>query len=208
MKSLLIEIGVEEIPAGYIIPALNAFKKNILAALDKSRIDHGPARIMGTPRRLVLFVKSVGDMQKAQSSTITGPPEKIAFDAEGNPKIPAEKFAAKAGISLEDIEVADMPKGRYLTATIQEKCETSILILESMLESQILAIPFPKRMRWGDLSISFARPIICLVGLLGDTVLNFEVGNIKSSNLIFGHPFMSPGKYRLPSADQYVEVVE
>ncbi len=208
MNTLLIEIGAEEIPAGYIIPALNAFKNNILKALDKSRIDHGQARIMGTPRRLTLVVDTVSEMQKAQTSTITGPPEKIAFDADGNPKIPAEKFAAKAGIKIDEIKVADTPKGRYLTATIEEKCETTVSILEGMLDSQILAMPFPKRMRWGDLSISFARPIISLIGLLGDTVLNFKVGNIKSSNLTFGHQFMSPGRYKIPSADQYVEVVE
>ncbi|RLC20895.1 MAG: hypothetical protein DRH93_12845, partial [Deltaproteobacteria bacterium] len=64
MNKLLIEIGTEEIPAGYIIPALGSFKDKILLALDKSRIDHGEPRILGTPRRLVLMVEDVGDMQK------------------------------------------------------------------------------------------------------------------------------------------------
>ncbi|MBU2452723.1 MAG: glycine--tRNA ligase subunit beta, partial [Proteobacteria bacterium] len=56
MNTLLIEIGSEEIPAGYIIPALDAFKNKILVSLDKSRIDHGIAQTFGTPRRLVLMV--------------------------------------------------------------------------------------------------------------------------------------------------------
>jgi len=77
-----------------------------------------------------------------------------------------------------------------------------------MLEKQILSIPFPKRMRWGDLSISFARPITSLLGLLGDKILDFSVGNIKSSNKIFGHQFMSPGKFTVDSAQNYSKVVK
>ena len=208
MNKLLIEIGTEEIPAGYIIPALNAFKAKILASLDKSRINYGEPQTFGTPRRLVLMVENVVDMQNAKTSTITGPPEKIGFDANGNPTIAAEKFASKAGVAIDQIKVEDTKKGRYLTAVIEEKCESSVSILESILEKQILSIPFPKRMRWGDLSISFARPIISLVGLLGEKILDFKVGNIKSSSRIFGHQFMYPGKYKVESADDYIKVAE
>ncbi|MBU1193889.1 MAG: glycine--tRNA ligase subunit beta [Proteobacteria bacterium] len=208
MNTLLIEIGSEQIPAGYIVPALEAFSKQILDMLDSARIDHGQALTLGTPRRLVLMVKDVGDMQNVQTSTITGPPEKIAFDKEGNPTVPAQKFAQKAGIPLDQITVEDTPKGRYLTAVVQETCESAITILEQILEKAILSIPFPKSMRWGDLSISFARPIISLTGLLGSKCLDFGVGNIRSSSFIFGHQFMNPEKYELESADAYVKTAE
>jgi len=208
MNTLLIEIGSEEIPAGYIVPALNAFEKNILAALDKSRIDHGSAHILGTPRRLVLMVENVADTQKSKTSTVTGPPEKVGFDENGNPTIAAEKFAAKAGVAIDQIKVEETKKGRYLTAVIEEKCDTAAAILEGILEKEILSLPFPKRMRWGELSISFARPIISLLGLLGETLLDFKVGNINSSPYIFGHQFMHPGRYKVASADKYVEVVQ
>ncbi|CCK80382.1 glycine--tRNA ligase subunit beta [Desulfobacula toluolica] len=208
MNTLLIEIGSEEIPAGYIIPALDAFKENILSALDKSRIDHGIAHTLGTPRRLALIIEDLADMQTARTSTITGPPERVGFDENGNPTLAAEKFASKARVAVDQIKVEETPKGRYLTAVIEEKCESSVSILESILEHEILSIPFPKRMKWGDLSISFARPIISLVGLLGDKILDFKVGNIKSSPRIFGHPFMCPGKHKIESADDYIAVAE
>jgi glycyl-tRNA synthetase beta chain len=208
MNTLLIEIGTEEIPAGYLIPALNAFKENILSALDNFRIDHGNARIYGTPRRLALMVEDVAEMQNEKTSIITGPPERVGFDEGGNPTIAAEKFAEKAGIPLDQITVQDTPKGRYLTAVVGEKCQSCVSILESILAKQILSLPFPKSMRWGDLTISFARPIISLVGLLGEEKLDFKVGNIKSNSYIFGHPFMHPGKYNVKSADTYVQVVE
>ncbi|SDT98856.1 glycine--tRNA ligase subunit beta [Desulfobacula phenolica] len=208
MNTLLIEIGSEEIPAGYIIPALDAFKENILSALDKSRIDHGIAHTLGTPRRLALIIEDLADMQTARTSTITGPPERVGFDENGNPTLAAEKFASKARVAVDQIKVEETPKGRYLTAVIEEKCESSVSILESILEYEILSIPFPKRMKWGDLSVSFARPIISLVGLLGDKILDFKVGNIKSSPRIFGHPFMCPGKHKIESADDYIAVAE
>jgi len=208
MDTLLIEIGTEEIPAGYINPALDAFKKNILLALGNFRIDHGNARTLGTPRRVTLIVENVADMQNPKTTTITGPPEKVGFDEKGNPTIAAEKFAAKAGLSLDEIKVQETKKGRYLTAVVAEECQSRVSILEGVLEKQILSIPFPKSMRWGNLSISFARPIISLLGLLGEQKLDFKVGNIKSVSYTLGHPFMHPGKYKVKSAATYNEVLE
>lgn len=208
MTTLLIEIGAEEIPAGYIAPALDTFKNNMQKALEKARIKQGDATVMGTPRRLVLCIENVADTQSEKTSVVTGPPEKVAFDGDGNPTIAARKFADKAGIPVDQLDIKDTPKGRYLTAVVEETCASAVSILESILEKQILAIPFPKSMRWGDQSISFARPVISLVGLLGETVLNFKVGEIAASNKIFGHPFMNPGAVEVPSADQYVRIAE
>lgn len=206
METLLIEIGAEEIPAGYIIPALNAFSKTILSELDKARIDHGEAQTFGTPRRLALMVEKVALTQKAQTSTITGPPAKVGFDADGKPTIAAQKFAQKAGISVDKIEVVTTEKGEYLTAVVEEECIETSLFLEGILEKAILSIPFPKSMRWGDLSISFARPIISLTGFLGKQALTFSVGNITSSNTIMGHSFMHPGAHPLSCADDYAQI--
>jgi len=208
MNTLLIEIGCEEIPAGYIIPALTTFKNNILKALAKSRIEHGEAKILGTPRRLTLMVANVAETQNPLTSTLTGPPERIGFDENHKPTIAAQKFAAKAGVGIDDIKIADTSKGKYLTAVVEEICESSVVILEKMLEKQILGIPFPKSMRWGSQTISFARPIYSLTGLLGDQVLSFSVGNVLSSNQIFGHRFMNPKSQTLQTADNYEQLLE
>ena len=208
MDTLLIEIGCEEIPAGYIVPALQAFRDNLLDALDRNRIAHGNARILGTPRRLALTVEEVAATQAAQTSTLTGPPEKVGFDDKGNPTLAAEKFAQKAGIPVEQIVVEETDRGRYLTAVVEESCESAAVIIEQILPKHILSMPFPKSMRWGSLSISFARPIISLTGLLGEKVLNFKVGNIDSGNSVFGHQFMNPGPHVIASADHYEQVLE
>lgn len=208
MNTLLIEIGCEEIPAGYIIPALTLFKNNMVEALDTFRIDHGAAKIMGTPRRLTLVVEGVAGFQNPKTSVLTGPPEKVGFDAKGKPTLAARKFADKAGIPVDQIQVADTDRGRYLTALVEESCEASAAILEQILEKQILAISFPKSMRWGSQTISFARPIISLVGLLGTQGLNFSVGAVVSANQVFGHRFMNPEAHALERADGYEALLE
>ncbi|MBI9088219.1 MAG: glycine--tRNA ligase subunit beta [Desulfobacterium sp.] len=207
MNNLLIEIGAEEIPAGYILPALTAFRDALSAALTAARIEHGKTTIYGTPRRLALKVADLPEMQAAKKTTLTGPPERIAFDKDGNPTVPAQKFAEKAGVSLEEITIVDTDKGRYLTAVVEESCESSATILEGLLPGLILNIPFPKSMRWGDLAISFARPITSLVGLLGKTVLDFTVGDIRSGSQVFGHFFMAHQKFDLKSSEDYVETL-
>ena len=97
MKSLLLEIGAEEIPAGYIEPALDALSSHLLNKLDKARIAHGPAKTFGTPRRLVLYAPQLEDRQEDVSREVVGPPKNIAFDAGGRPTKAALVFAEKNG---------------------------------------------------------------------------------------------------------------
>lgn len=208
MNTLLIEIGSEEIPAGYILPALDSFKKSILLSLNNFRIDYKNAYTFGTPRRLALIVENVADKQKENIATIIGPPEKIGYNEDGMPTIAAQKFALKNKISVDKIQIQEFNKGRYLVATIKEESKSSVSILEDILEKSVLSIPFPKRMRWANLDINFARPIISLTGFLGSKVLDFTVGNIKSSAYVFGHQFMNPKKYKIESSCQYEKVLE
>ncbi len=208
METLLIEIGVEEIPAGYIVPALKAFKKSLLAAMAKKRIETGKCEYFGTPRRLALIVENVAPEQKSQTSTIFGPPESVGFDKNGKPTKAAYGFAKKAGIDVDKITIVQQKKGKYLTACVKEKAISSAVILEKILPEQILLIPFPKVMKWGDLPILFTRPIISLTGLLGKKVLNFKIGNVESSSFVFGHQFMYPDKYIIESAEDYCPTLE
>jgi glycyl-tRNA synthetase beta chain len=207
MSDLLIEIGAEEIPAGYIVPALTAFRESLLSAMVKARINHGAARVYGTPRRLALIIDNVADTQAAKTSTVMGPPARVGYDKDGKPTIAAEKFAQKAGVALSDVIITQTEKGEYLTAVKEEACLSAVDILADVLPGLILNIPFPKRMRWGSLSISFARPIISLAALLGETVIPFSVGNISSSNEVFGHFFMHPGKFTVASPGDYRELL-
>ncbi|MDI6795629.1 MAG: glycine--tRNA ligase subunit beta, partial [Desulfatibacillaceae bacterium] len=93
MDSLLFEIGTEEIPAGYISPALDWLAETLSQRLATLRIDCGKIRTYGTPRRLAVLAQSVAPRQKPVESLVLGPPSKVAFDGAGKIAIPGEKFA-------------------------------------------------------------------------------------------------------------------
>ncbi|MDL1967471.1 MAG: glycine--tRNA ligase subunit beta [Deltaproteobacteria bacterium] len=207
MDNLLLEIGTEEIPAGYIKSALNALSSMLLKKLADGRIEHGTAETFGTPRRLVFEVKNVSDRQRPLTTEVTGPPASIGFDEQGKPTIAAEKFAEKIGVSVKDIIIKETKKGTYLCATKIESGLKTELLLKSILPDVITAIPFPKTMRWADLSVEFARPVHTILALLGNKIIPFMVWNIKSSRYTLGHSFMQPGRIKISNPDEYIKTL-
>jgi len=205
MNTLLVEIGAEEIPAGYIAPALKSFSALLSAGMSAARLDHGSFRTFGTPRRLVVEVSDVAEKQKALSAEVTGPPARIGFDADGNPTVAAKKFAEKVGVPVGRLKIVKTGKGEYLCARRVERGLAARTVLKNILPEVITAISFPKTMHWADLDIFFARPITSVLALLGDKVVSFAVGNIKSNRLTCGHSFMQPGRIRLEAPGDYIE---
>ncbi len=208
MARLLIEIGTEEIPAGYIDPALNAFCDHLMRHLDENRIAHGAARVYGTPRRLSLLVEDVAVRQAPQTTELVGPPARIAFDENGRPTVAARKFAEKNNVPPNRLSIIETEKGRYAGARRTDRGKATRSILKDSLPGIILSIPFPKTMRWAGLSIHFARPIHSLLALLDKQVISCVVGDIKSGRHTFGHRFLHPKKIKLADTTGYLEQLE
>jgi len=205
MDNLLLEIGSEEIPAGYIEPALTALASGLLKKMSEARIEHGRAVVYGTPRRLAVEVTDVASRQKSLTTEIIGPPERVGFDEQGKPRVAAEKFAEKVGIPVNRLTIKKTEKGTYLCGKKMEPGLATRTILKDILPELILATPFPKTMRWADLSIAFARPIHSILALLGDKIVSFNLGRIKSGRYTYGHSFMSPGRIRIAASGDYKE---
>ncbi len=208
MKSLLLEIGTEEIPAGYIEPALESLSSTLLQKMADTRIEYGSAKVFGTPRRLAIEVKDVAGKQKALTSEVMGPPEKVGFDDNGKPTTAAIKFAEKVGVSVNALTIKETSKGRYVCARVSERGLATRTLLKTILPEVILATPFPKTMKWAELNIFFARPIHYIVALLGNQIIPFELGATKSGRYSFGHYFMQPGKVKIASPDDYVKTLK
>jgi glycyl-tRNA synthetase beta chain len=191
-ETLFIEIGTEEIPAGYIVPALEAMSLQMSRFLDDNRIAHGDAVVAGTPRRLILNIPGVALSQESMRIEVIGPPKRSAFDAEGKPTKAAEGFARGQGVSVEDIVIKETPKGEYLCVYREEAGVATRELLEKMLPDFIARIPFPKSMHWGSYTVTFARPVRWIVALLGSDLLGCEYGGVQSGRKSMGHRFMSP----------------
>ncbi len=208
MKPLLIELGSEELPAGYIRPALEGFSALLQQELAQNRIDHGPIRVYATPRRLALLIEEVAAHQRPLVTEVLGPPERIGLGADGKPTIAAQKFAEKIGVPMHRIVVKETSKGRYLCATKTEPGLSTKTVVARVLPQVIATIPFPKTMKWADLKILFARPLHSILALWGSQVISFRLGNITSGRYTFGHSRMKPVKIRLTDPADYPRVLE
>ncbi len=208
MESLLIEIGTEEIPSGYIEPALDAFRNMLAECLRKERIACGEVAVYGTPRRLAVMAFDVAVRQEPFTTEVTGPPERVGYDENGRPTVAARKFAEKNGVSVSRLAVRETEKGRYLCIRKTDKGQKTVDILRRDMPGLILSIPFPRTMRWKDLAISFARPIHSVAALFGQRAFSFTIGDVKSGRNTFGHRFLAPGKIRLSHPGQYLQKLE
>jgi tetrameric-type glycyl-tRNA synthetase beta subunit len=213
-SDLLLEVGTEEIPASYLYchnydsqadtqPALNQMEEQISELLKESRIDFESVRALGTPRRLVLSVTGVSTRQSDRTVEAMGPPRSVAFDEEGKPTKAAEGFARKCGVTVDDLKVKDTERGEYVYSVRQDSGRLTIELLSEELPRLIASLRFPKSMHFSsseDGNLQFARPIRWIVALLGEDVINFNVGRVRSDRFTFGHRLLSAGAIRLEDA--------
>ncbi|KJS01804.1 MAG: glycyl-tRNA synthetase subunit beta [Desulfobulbaceae bacterium BRH_c16a] len=203
MRDLLFEIGMEEIPAGFLQPALAQLQDLFTAKAAELKFSHGPIKVMGTPRRLALMVRDVAQIQENTVEELLGPSKMAAFDSEGKPTRAVEGFARSKGVAVGDLQVVETSKGEYMMLVREVKgVETSVL-LPGVLQSLILELSFPKSMRWGRNLQSFARPIQWLVALFGREIVHFSHEGIESSNRSFGHRFLDKREIVIQDAEQY-----
>jgi glycyl-tRNA synthetase beta chain len=205
MKELLLEIGAEEIPAGFVSQALIDLENIAQKELGTSRIDFNGIKTLGTPRRLALVIASVADRQRDEETKKIGPSKQAAFDAKGNPTKAAIGFAKGQSVPVESLILIQTEKGEYVCAVKKEQGRPTIELLSTLLPKWILSIPFQKSMRWADVPIRFARPIHWILALFGGEVVPFEVGNIRSGNITYGHRFMHPGPVPVKDFQSYLQ---
>ncbi len=205
MKELLLEIGAEEIPAGFVPQALIDLEKIVQKELEASRIDFNGMRTLGTPRRLVLVITSVAEKQRDEETKKIGPSKQAAFDAKGNHTKAAIGFAKGQSVPVESLTLVQTEKGEYVCAVKKEQGRPTVELLSAFLPKWILSIPFQKSMRWADVPIRFARPIHWILALFGGEVVPFEVGNIRSGNSTYGHRFMHSGPVLVKDFQSYLQ---
>lgn len=205
---LFLELGTEELPAGFIPRALADMQRLLCRELDNARIGYGEIRTFATPRRLAISIADVARQQQRQELEITGPPARIAFDADGKPTKAAQGFARSNGVSVDDLQTIETEKGAYLFISKVIEGGESAAQLAGILPRMIGKIPFKKSMRWKDLDVRFARPLHWIVATFGGEVLPFTFGDLNSSNVSRGHRFMAPQEFTVCGAEDYVAKAE
>ena len=208
MADFILEIGIEEMPARFV-PRLGIDIKDIFSTLlEESMIDNASVETFATPRRLTVFVKDMATVQREVEEEVSGPPARIAYDADGNPTKALTGFVKSQGIALEDVYTLETEKGDYLAAKKTVGGGETISILPELCVTAIKKLSFPKKMKWGNLDFAFGRPLRWLLCLFGADVVEFEMAGMPSGRQTFGHRVMGAGPWEVASADDYFDVIK
>lgn len=203
-RTLLLEIGTEELPASFVTRALEAMPDIARDLLAAARLPHGAVQPLGTPRRLALVVTAVADRQEDLSEEVVGPPRSVAIGPDGEPTKAGEGFARKQGVDPSELRIVTTDKGEYVAVVREARGRPAVEVLPEVLASLCARIPFQKSMRWGDGEVSFGRPVHWLVALYGDEEVRFEFAGIRSGRTTRGHRFLAPEPLELRDAARYV----
>ncbi|NOC93063.1 glycine--tRNA ligase subunit beta [Ruegeria sp. HKCCD6604] len=200
MPDLLIELFSEEIPARMQTRAGEDLKKRITDGLVEAGLTYSNAAALTTPRRLTLAVEGL----LAQSPTIR---EERKGPKVGAPDKAIEGFLRGAGLTRDQLEERETPKGAVYFATIEKPGRPAAEIIAEVLEATIRNFPWPKSMRWGSGSLRWVRPLHSILCILSDEsgaqVVPMQVDGIRSGDTTAGHRFMTPNRFSVTSFEDY-----
>jgi len=209
-RDLLVEIGLEEMPARFVTDAMNQFTSKLSNWLNESNIPFDQVKSYSTPRRLAVVVTGVSEKQNDIEIEAKGPARKIALDEAGNWTKAAIGFSRGQGGSVDDIYFKEINGVEYAHLTKQIKGQDTIQSL-TQLEEIITSLSFPKNMKWGNEDFRFVRPIKWLIALFGNEIIPFSITGVGTDNKTLGHRFLGteveihqPQEYEGQLLEQFV----
>ncbi|WP_297487430.1 glycine--tRNA ligase subunit beta [uncultured Cetobacterium sp.] len=203
---LLFEIGMEELPARFLVQTLKEMKENLEGKLKDKRIKFEDIKTFGTPRRLVVLVEGLAEKQEDLDILNMGPAKHVAFGENGEISRAGLGFAKSQGVEATDLEIIETPKGEYISVRKFMKGEETKTLVPELLKELVLEINFQRSMRWGVKKLKFARPIQWFLALLDSDVVEFEIEGIKSGRASRGHRFFGEN-FEVATIDEYFEKI-
>ena len=205
MAEFLLEIGMEEIPARFLLDLSQQLEKRVADFLAEERLAYDNLSAYATPRRLAVLVHGLAERSQDVSTKAKGPSLKIAKDAEGNWTKAALGFIKGQGASQEDVIVESIKGEDYIFVNKHLPGQAADQVL-SGLNRVLEAMTFPVTMTWHDYEIPFIRPVHWIVALLDQELVPLEFVGVKSDRISRGHRFLGHD-VTLAKATDYVEAL-
>ncbi|WP_373032931.1 glycine--tRNA ligase subunit beta [Sulfurovum sp.] len=204
-QALLIEIGVEELPAIPLLKIVSNIEKSWKNILEEYKLS-SDFEFIYTPRRLVL--KHAGMAVKQADSTVElmGPPVQAAIK-DGEPTQAAQGFARKCGVSFDDLGRSEKNGKEVLYFKKEEKGSDTVFLLEEMLIKWLDSMSFGKMMRWGSRTDEFIRPLRWLQVRLGDISVPVELFGVRSGAKTYVHRMVTYDAVEVPTIDTYESIL-
>ncbi|MDE3072067.1 MAG: glycine--tRNA ligase subunit beta [Pseudomonadota bacterium] len=208
-KSLLIELGTEELPPKALDELAAAFLRGICDGLARRGMAAEPdrARAYASPRRLAVLVPGVAAVQPEQVIERRGPALSAALDAQGQPSGALLGFAQSCGVGVGQLEKLETAKGSWFVWRTVKPGQPVAALLPEILDEAIKGLPIPRPMRWADHDYSFVRPAHWLVILYGATIVDAQALGLHSGRISRGHRFMHPQPVHVGDADGWLDAM-
>ncbi len=205
-RNLLLEIGLEEMPARFITDSINQLASKVENWLNTNNIGFDTIKLYSTPRRLALLVLNVDERQEDSEEEAKGPAKKIALNESGEWSKAAIGFTRGQGLTVEDIYFKEINGVEYahIKKFIKGQ-ETSDLLVD--MKGIIAGLTFPKNMRWADLELRYVRPIKWLVAMFGNEIIPFDIAGVQTGSVTRGHRFLGEGNIQLSDPQEYEEAL-
>ncbi len=214
-RDFLLEIGSEQLPATFVPIGMRNLERALKTLLEKEGLPFEKIISYGTPRRLAVKIEGLDEGASPQKVDKKGPPLSMVFDFSGqwtpqgegflrSNSLPASTLNSIREGKSNHLHIEKIKEVEYLFATVKTPGKSTAQILADNLPSLINNLEFPKKMHWGTLDVSYARPVHWIVALFGKEVIPFLFGDVLSGNFTFGHAQRSPGKIVLKSPDDYL----
>ena len=201
VKNLLVELGLEEMPAYVVTPSMKQLRDKMGAFLTDHRLTFEKIEMFSTPRRLAVRVVGLADKQSDLTEDFKGPSKKIALDADGNFTKAAEGFVRGKGLTVEDITFREIKGEEYVYVTKEEIGRPVEEIIPAVTEV-LQALTFPVSMHWANNTFEYIRPVHTLTVLLDEQAFDLDFLDIKSGRTSRGHRFLGK-ETEIASADSY-----
>lgn len=201
-QDLLLEIGLEEMPARFVTGSIEQLTSKIENWLKEKKISFDSITHFSTPRRLAIIAYGVSTSQEDVEEEAKGPAKKIAVDHEGNWSKAAVGFTRGQGMSVEDIYFKEINGVEYAHVRKFTKGQATKEILPE-IEHIITGLTFPKNMRWANETLKYIRPIKWLLAIYGTEIIPFTITNVSTSNRTNGHRFLGK-EVEIGTPEEYV----
>jgi glycyl-tRNA synthetase beta chain len=208
-KSLLVELGTEELPPRALDELSAAFLRGMCDGLAKRGVVAGldQALAYASPRRLAAFIPAVAGSQPDQAIERRGPALAAAIDAEGQASKALLGFAQSCGVEVSQLEKLETDKGAWFVWRTVKPGQSLAALLPEIVDEALKALPIPRPMRWADHDYSFVRPVHWLVMLHGAEIIDGEVLGLTSGRKSRGHRFMHPKPVHVADADSWLDAM-
>ena len=209
-KNLLLEIGLEEMPAHVVWPSSKQLEEKVTKFLTDNSLTFESIESFSTPRRLAIRVTNIPERQDDVQEEVKGPAKKIALDAEGNWSKAAQGFVRGQGLTTDAITFRELNGVEYVYVTKYIHGKESKEVLTGLVDV-VKGLNFPTMMHWGETMFEYIRPIHWIVALLDEEVIPFEVLDVQTGRTTEGHRFLGdqveladPSEYDVKLNEQFV----